>query len=47
MVVVVRVLGLILCALSVQIIISSVSEITHNLILPSAAHPYESTTHHR
>jgi multiple antibiotic resistance protein len=47
MVVVVRVLGLILCALSVQIIISSVSEITHNLILPSAAHPYESNTHHR
>jgi multiple antibiotic resistance protein len=47
MVVVVRVLGLILCALSVQIIISSVSEITHNLILPSAAHPYESGTHHR
>lgn len=46
MVVVVRVLGLILCALSVQIIISSVSEITHNLILPSAAHPYESGTHH-
>jgi multiple antibiotic resistance protein len=41
MVVVVRVLGLILCALSVQIIISSVSEITHNLILPSAAHPYK------
>jgi len=40
MVVVVRVLGLILCALSVQIVISSVSEITHNLILPSAAHPY-------
>eukprot|EP01042_Synura_sphagnicola_P033101 gene33101-biopygen31730 len=45
MVVVVRVLGLILCALSVQIIISSVSEITHNIILPSAAHPY--TEHHR
>ena len=45
MVVVVRVLGLILCALSVQIIISSVSEITHNLILPSAAHPYDSAHH--
>ncbi|WP_443748940.1 MarC family protein [Asticcacaulis solisilvae] len=45
MVVVVRVLGLILCALSVQIIISAVSEITHNIILPSAAHPY--TEHHR
>lgn len=47
MVVVVRVLGLILCALSVQIIISSVSQITHNLILPSAAHPYESSPHHK
>ena len=45
MVVVIRVLGLILCALSVQIIISAVSEITHNLILPSAAHPY--AEHHR
>ena len=45
MVVVIRVLGLILCALSVQIIISAVSEITHNIILPSAAHPY--TLHHR
>ncbi len=45
MVVVVRVLGLILCALSVQIIISAVSEITHNVILPAAAHPY--TEHHR
>jgi multiple antibiotic resistance protein len=41
----VRVLGLILCALSVQIVISSVSDITHNLILPSAAHPY-SQAHH-
>ena len=46
MVVVVRVLGLILCALSVQIIISAVSEITHNIILPSAAHPYPAE-HHR
>jgi multiple antibiotic resistance protein len=45
MVVVVRVLGLILCALSVQIVISAVSEITHNIILPSAAHPY--SEHHR
>ena len=32
-------------ALSVQIVISAVSEITHNIILPSAAHPY--TEHHR
>lgn len=45
MVVVVRVLGLILCALSVQIVISAVSEITHNIILPSAAHPY--ADHHK
>ena len=46
MVVVIRVLGLILCALSVQIIISSISAITHNLILPAAAHPYASATPH-
>ena len=46
MVVVIRVLGLILCALSVQIIISSVSAITHNLILPAAAHPYPTEMHH-
>ncbi len=45
MVVVIRVLGLILCALSVQIIISSVSAITHNLILPAAAHPYPVEAH--
>lgn len=45
MVVVIRVLGLVLCALAIQMITSSVSEITHNLILPSAAHPY--TTSHR
>lgn len=45
MVVVIRVLGLILCALSVQIIISSVSAITHNIILPSAANPY--SVHHK
>jgi multiple antibiotic resistance protein len=40
MVVVIRVLGLILCALSVQIIISAVSTVTHNIIVPAAAHPY-------
>ncbi|MDI7775845.1 MarC family protein [Asticcacaulis sp. EMRT-3] len=40
MVVVVRVLGLVLCALSVQIFISALSGITHGLILPAAAHPY-------
>jgi multiple antibiotic resistance protein len=45
MVVVIRVLGLILCALSVQIIISAVGEITHDIILPSAAHPYEAAGH--
>ena len=47
MVVVIRVLGLILCALSVQIIISSVSAITHNIIVPAAAHPYPAETHHK
>ncbi len=47
MVVVVRVLGLILCALSVQIIISSIGAITQDIILPSAAHPYENTGHSR
>ena len=40
MVVVIRVLGLILCALAIQMITSSLSEITQNLILPSAADPY-------
>jgi multiple antibiotic resistance protein len=40
MVVVIRVLGLILCALSVQIMILAISEITRGIILPSAAHPY-------
>ena len=47
MVVVIRVLGLILCALSVQIIISAVSNITHNLILPAAAHPYPVEGRHK
>jgi multiple antibiotic resistance protein len=41
MVVVIRVLGLILCALSVQIVISAIGGITQDIILPSAAHPYE------
>lgn len=45
MVVVIRVLGLILCALSVQIVITSVSAITHNIILPAAAHPYPAEGH--
>lgn len=40
MVVVIRVLGLILCALSVQIIISAISTVTHDIIVPAAAHPY-------
>ncbi|MDC7683020.1 MarC family protein [Asticcacaulis sp. BYS171W] len=40
MVVVIRVLGLILCALAIQIIISAVSVITHDIIVPAAAHPY-------
>lgn len=42
MVIVIRVMGLLLCALSVQIIITSVSEITKGLITPAAAHPYAS-----
>lgn len=45
MVIVIRVMGLILCALSVQIIITSVSEITRGVIKPSAAHPYEMAKH--
>ncbi|MGA9658056.1 MAG: MarC family protein [Asticcacaulis sp.] len=40
MVIVVRVLGLILCAMAVQLIISSIGSITHGLILPAATHPY-------
>ncbi|WAC47339.1 MarC family protein [Asticcacaulis sp. SL142] len=40
MVVVIRVLGLILCALAIQIIISSLSVITQDIITPAAAHPY-------
>jgi len=45
MVIVIRVMGLLLCALSVQIIITSLGEITKGFINPSAAHPYHSTKH--
>jgi multiple antibiotic resistance protein len=45
MVVVIRVLGLILCALAVQIIITAVGEITSDIILPAAANPYPSGGH--
>ncbi len=42
MTIIVRVLGLILCAMAVQFIIAGVAETTSNLIQPSAAAPYES-----
>ena len=38
--IVVRVLGLILCALAVQFILAGLAESTLGLIDPSAAHPY-------
>lgn len=41
MVIVIRVMGLILCALSVQIMITSFGDIIPNLITHTAAHPYE------
>ena len=41
MTIIVRVLGLILCAMAVQFIIAGVAETTSNLIQPSAATPYE------
>ena len=40
MIIVIRVLGLILCALAVQFMIIGVSEATVGLLLPSAAAPY-------
>jgi multiple antibiotic resistance protein len=40
MIIVIRVLGLILCALAVQFMIIGVSESTVGLLLPSAATPY-------
>lgn len=41
MTIIVRVLGLILCAMAVQFIIAGVSETTANLITPEAAAPYD------
>jgi multiple antibiotic resistance protein len=40
MVIVIRVLGLILCAMAVQFIISGIGDTTANLIAPNVAHPY-------
>ena len=43
MVIVVRVLGLILCAMAVQFVIVGVGEATHNLVRAAAATPYPAT----
>jgi len=42
MIVVVRVLGLILCAMAVQFIIGGIADITHGVIRPEMAAPYPS-----
>jgi multiple antibiotic resistance protein len=42
MTIIVRVLGLIVCAMAVQFIISGVAETTRDLIQPAAASPYVS-----
>ena len=41
--IVVRVLGLVLCAMAVQFVIAGVNDSTHNVIRPAVAQPY---THH-
>jgi multiple antibiotic resistance protein len=41
--IVVRVLGLILCAMAVQFIITGVGATTHGLVRPDAVKPYESS----
>ena len=38
----VRVLGLILCAMAVQFILSGIADSTHGLILDAASKPYQS-----
>jgi len=43
MTIVVRVLGLILCAMAVQFVIGGVADITHGVIRPEAATPYPAT----
>ena len=43
MTIVVRVLGLILCAMAVQFVIVGVGEATHNLVRAAAATPYPTT----
>jgi multiple antibiotic resistance protein len=40
MAIVVRVLGLVLCAMAVQFILAGVNESTHNVIRPAVAQPY-------
>ena len=40
--IVVRVLGLILCAMAVQFILSGIADSTHGLILDAASKPYQS-----
>ena len=40
--IVVRVLGLILCAMAVQFILSGIADSTHGLILEEASQPYRS-----
>lgn len=41
MTIVVRVLGLILCALAVQFVIAGMAEVTHGMVRPSVATPYQ------
>jgi multiple antibiotic resistance protein len=43
MAIVVRVLGLVLCAMAVQFVLAGVNESTRNVIRPAVAQPY--TTH--
>ena len=44
MAIVVRVLGLVLCAMAVQFVLAGVNESTRNVIRPAVAQPY--VTHH-
>ena len=41
MTIVVRVLGLILCALAVQFVIAGMAEVTRGMVRPSVAIPYQ------
>ncbi len=40
MTIVVRVLGLILCAMAVQFVMIGIGDATHNLLRPAAVSPY-------